>query len=125
LPLNDKSAFIADRRNIWSAESCLRRALEALFDLGRHRLAKGFGQGTSEYKEVARVLHEKGVLSESDEQMMRLLAGYRNRMVHFYHEIEAEELFDICRDQLTDIISLADAYRSWLNNNPDRLDTTF
>ena len=53
LPLKDQEAFFADRRNIWAAESCLRRGLEALFDLGRHILAKGFGLGISEYKEIA------------------------------------------------------------------------
>jgi hypothetical protein len=45
LPLGDKQAFFEDTRNLWTAESCLRRALEALFDLGRHILAKGFGIG--------------------------------------------------------------------------------
>jgi len=34
LPLENPSGFFADRRNIWSAESCLRRSLEALFDVG-------------------------------------------------------------------------------------------
>lgn len=45
LPLADREAFFADRRNLWAAESCLRRALEALLDLGRYILAKGFGIG--------------------------------------------------------------------------------
>lgn len=44
LPLTDRAAFLADRRNVWMADSCLRRGLEALFDLGRHILAKGFGR---------------------------------------------------------------------------------
>ena len=45
LPLASRAAFTADERNIWSAESCLRRALEALFDIGRHVLARGYGLG--------------------------------------------------------------------------------
>jgi hypothetical protein len=32
LPLGDEHTFFADRRNVWAAESCLRRSLEALFD---------------------------------------------------------------------------------------------
>lgn len=39
LPLEDHQAFFADTRNVWTAESCLRRGLEALLDLGRHILA--------------------------------------------------------------------------------------
>ena len=49
LPLGDRAAFFADRRNIWTAESCLRRSLEALFDLGRHMLTKGFGLGVMRF----------------------------------------------------------------------------
>ena len=30
LPLNNFDFFVTDRRNLWAAESCLRRALEAL-----------------------------------------------------------------------------------------------
>jgi uncharacterized protein YutE (UPF0331/DUF86 family) len=63
LPLSDREAFFADQRNVWTAESCLRRALEALLDLGRHILAKSFGFGVSEYKEIALGLGEQGVLS--------------------------------------------------------------
>ena len=55
LPLENYSSLTADRRNVWSAESCLRRALEALMDLGKHIAAKAFGVGITEYKEIADV----------------------------------------------------------------------
>ena len=60
LPLGSQSAFMEDSRNIWAAESCLRRALEALFDLGRHIAAKGFGEAVTEYKEIAVTLNRHG-----------------------------------------------------------------
>ena len=44
LPLRSREEFDGDARNAAAAESYLRRALEALLDLGRHVLAKGFGQ---------------------------------------------------------------------------------
>lgn len=124
LPLENRNAFFEDKRNIWAAESCLRRALEALFDLGRHILAKGFASGVSEYKEIASTLHHYGVLDGDQESLLLLMAGYRNRMVHFYHEIEADELFDICSDHLEDVNIIAAAFRNWLNQHPDLLDET-
>jgi uncharacterized protein YutE (UPF0331/DUF86 family) len=124
LPLAAREIFLSDRRNVWAAESCLRRALEALFDLGRHILAKGFAQGVSEYKEIAGTLREVGVLSPADADLMLKLAGYRNRMVHFYHEVGAEELYEVCSRQLGDLEQLAAAYREWLQNHPERLDGT-
>jgi uncharacterized protein YutE (UPF0331/DUF86 family) len=63
LPLETQSDFLSDSRNIWAAESCLRRALEAMFDLGRHILAKGYSLGVTEYKEIASDLFSKKILS--------------------------------------------------------------
>ena len=79
LPLDDRKLFFSDKRNVWTAESCLRRGLEALFDLGRHILAKGFGKGVTEYKEIASGLREQGVLAQEEAELLRVLAGYRNR----------------------------------------------
>jgi len=100
----------------------LRRALEALLDLGRHILAKGFGVGVSEYKEIATELARHEVLTSREADLLRTLAGYRNRMVHFYHEVSPEELYEICAFRLTDVERLASAYRRWLKAHPERLD---
>lgn len=124
LPLDDQESFFADSRNVWTADACLRRALEALFDLGRHILAKGFNQAPSEYKEVATALGGMNVLSPEEAELMRLLAGYRNRLIHFYHEVSADELYQICAYQLGDMERITNAYRNWLKAHPDRVDTS-
>lgn len=124
LPLKDRQAFFSDRRNVWTAESCLRRSLEALLDVGRHILAKGFGLGISEYKEIGARLREHGVLLEDEERILRVLAGYRNRLVHFYHEVSGEELYEICRHQLGDLKIIQDAFLRWLRNHPEQIDQT-
>ncbi|RPH56868.1 MAG: DUF86 domain-containing protein [Chloroflexi bacterium] len=124
LPLAAKSEFFADRRNFWAAESCLRRALEAIFDLGRHILAKGYGLGVTEYKEIATFLHEKGVLSAQNAELLRKLAGYRNRLVHFYHDVSPEELYEVCAFQLGDVEQIADALRAWVSAHGNSLDQT-
>lgn len=124
LPLDDSQAFFSDDRNVWTADACLRRSLEALFDLGRHILSKGFSQVPSEYKEVAIVLGQMDVLTDEDVALLRLMGGYRNRLVHFYHEISPEELFDICTHDLGDVDRLAEAFRRWLLANSDMLDSS-
>lgn len=121
LPLANYQDFSGDRRNIWAAESCLRRSLEALLDIGRHILAKGFATGVIEYKEIAQRLGDFGVLSPSEAGLLRILAGYRNRLVHFYHEIGEEELYKICKDQLGDLQEVKDAYLRWLKDHPEKL----
>jgi len=124
LPLANQESFFADRRNVWAAESCLRRALEALFDAGRHILAKGFGVGVSEYKEIAQQLSEKGVLPLNLMTVLRQMAGYRNRLVHFYHEVSREELFEICTTHLGDFEVIITALKQWIISHPELMDET-
>ena len=124
LPLDSKSVFMQDSRNIWAAESCLRRALEALFDMGRHIAAKGFGEAVTEYKEIAATLKRHDVISADELTLMQKLAGYRNRLVHFYHDVSADELYEICASHLGDVEIIAKALRLWLANHPDSLDET-
>jgi uncharacterized protein YutE (UPF0331/DUF86 family) len=121
LPLSSYDGFSADTRNAAAAESYLRRALEALFDLGRHILAKAFASAPAEYKETAEGLIQKGVLSKEDGRLLREMAGYRNRMVHFYHEIGERELYDICRGRLTDIEGISEAFSQWLREHPEKV----
>lgn len=82
---------------------CTPRCLEALFDVGRHILTKGYGLGVSEYKEIAMRLQTHGVLSVNEATTVHLLAGYCNRLAHFYHEVSTEELDEVCFRQLGDI----------------------
>ena len=114
LPLENVEAFHADKHFSAAAESYLRRALEALMHLGRHILAKGFGYPATEYKEVAKALSERGVLGPDTAKLMTQMAGYRNRMVHFYHEIEPGELYEICHSHLHDIEKVLDDMLAWV-----------
>jgi uncharacterized protein YutE (UPF0331/DUF86 family) len=124
LPLDSVETFRADPRNVAAADSYVRRALEALLDLGRHVLARGFGRAVVEYKEIPKALVEVEVLDRSHGEILRLLAGYRNRLVHFYHEIGEEELYEICRGQLGDIEKILTAFMTWLDRHPEKLDRT-
>ena len=123
IPLGSLEEFTSDRRNAPAAESLLRRALEALMDLGRHILAKGFGRGVSEYKKVGTELGEVGVLGRDEAALFRKMAGYRNRMVHLYDEVTTEELYRICTEQLGDFDAILDAIMTWIQHHPETLDT--
>lgn len=119
LPLDSPESFESDPRNVASAESYLRRALEAQLDLGRHVLSKRFGRAPAEYKQIADELVEVGVLSPRAGTLLRDMAGYRNRMVHFYHQVAAEELYEVCRDRLGDIESIQEHLLAWVREHED------
>jgi len=122
LPLASYQEFSQDARNAGAAESYLRRALEALLDLGRHILAKGFAEAVVEYREIAVKLKDRKVLPGEEAELVRKMAGYRNRLVHFYHEVSHRELYSLCTNNLADIERVADALTAWLREHPEKLD---
>jgi uncharacterized protein YutE (UPF0331/DUF86 family) len=122
LPMTDLEAFRSDPRDAAAAESYLRRALEALLDLGRHILAKALGEGTLEYKQIAVALRRTGVLDEACSHILVDMAGYRNRLTHFYDEVTTAELFDICVHRSADIRRVRDAMLDWLRRHPELVD---
>lgn len=119
LPLQSVSAFAGDPNLPAAGESYLRRALEALLDLARHLLAKGFGMPAAEYKEIPRKLGEVGVLDAGAAALLGETAGYRNRLVHFYDEIGAEELFQILSEKRGDIRQVLSALLRWIDQHPE------
>ena len=117
LPIENKAEFLKNKHHVAAAESYLRRSLEALFDIGRHILAKKFAYPAAEYKEIAKGLSDRKVIIGDQVELMRKMAGYRNRMVHFYHEITPEELHEICVDHLDEIKLLLERLLQWIKEN--------
>ena len=117
LPIENKAEFLRNKHHVAAAESYLRRSLEALFDIGRHILAKKFAYPAAEYKEIAKGLSDKKVIIGDQVELMRKMAGYRNRMVHFYHEITPEELHEICANHLDEIKFLLQRLLQWIKEN--------
>jgi uncharacterized protein YutE (UPF0331/DUF86 family) len=98
-----KGEFLSDKRNSPFVESYLRRSLEAVFDTGRHILSKTYGFREVEYKVIAKELGGRGVITKELSGLLQEMAGYRNRMVHFYREVTPEELYEIVLNHLKDL----------------------
>ena len=121
LPLDDLGDFTRDPRMVAAGESYLRRGLEALLDIARHVLARGFARGPSEYSEVARQLGDVGIVSREQSERLVLMARYRNRLVHGYDEVTARELYELLARRLDDIEEMVTAVTTWMAEHPDRV----
>lgn len=107
--------FLDDKTKTGAAESYLRRSLEAIFDIGRHILAKtGSLDLAMEYKAIARGLAQNGIVENELGQKLVEMAGYRNRLVHLYNEVTDEELYCILAEDLSDIRSFVRQIRKFL-----------
>ena len=107
--------FLSDRKNPPFVESYLRKALEAVFDIGRHILAKSYGFKEIEYKTIAKELGKRKVISEELSEVLIKMAGYRNRMVHFYREVTSEELHQIILNNMEDFNRFNREVASFIN----------
>ena len=113
LPLNEFHTDVVIDRTLLH----LRYALEGIFHIGSHILSRTPGGRFTEYKEIARKLGELGIVDATyaDESLIKM-AGYRNRLTHFYAQITPEELYNILKTHLTDITRFVEAIKQLLKN---------
>ena len=85
------------------AQFHLHRALEGVFHISAHILSRIPGGQSSEYKEMARKMGEYGIINaDFANTKFQNMAGYRNRIVHFYADITPEEIYKIINKNLND-----------------------
>jgi uncharacterized protein YutE (UPF0331/DUF86 family) len=120
--LDSEAELAADLRMVAAGESFLRRSLEALLDLGRHVLAKGFGKGVAEYAAVATELGAEGVLPQESAMKLRQMAGYRNRLVHAYDAVTPGELYGILTEDRGDVAAILEMIQQWIAAHPEICD---
>ncbi len=99
------------------AQFHLHRALEGVFNISTHLLSRLPGGVATQYKEIAMQMGEKGLVPKEFAQTKLVeMAKYRNRLVHFYAEITADELYGLVRNDLGDFDFFLAAVKKILSN---------
>ncbi|NLA27419.1 MAG: DUF86 domain-containing protein [Firmicutes bacterium] len=102
--------------NSAAAESFLRRSLEAVFDIGRHILAKtSYIDLTKEYKSIAHGLGTAKIVTQQLSEKMVEMAGYRNRLVHLYHMVSDDELYRTVKSNIPNLLEFVREINLFLN----------
>ena len=84
-------------------EHNLRYALEAVFDICGHILARIPGVEADEYKKMAKEMgNQKIIPVDFANKKLLEMAGYRNRLTHLYFEITGQEMYNIINKDLGD-----------------------
>lgn len=121
----EEDQFLSDKKNFAITEHYLRRTLEAIFDIAGHIISRypmSPGKRPTTYKDLAISLAEKNIVDDDfGKNILTKMAGYRNRIIHFYDEITGEEMYQILQEKLTDIDRYAIAVVNVLKN-PEKFD---
>ena len=102
--------FVIDRPRYAQTEHYFRRGLEAILTAATHILSR-VPLETKDYAAVIEGLGKAGIVEEEFVRRNKGLAGYRNRLVHIYWEVPADELYDTVKEHLDDFDGFADAFR--------------
>lgn len=93
-------AYQGDKRTRALAEHYLRIAIEATLDLGRHVIVNtGLGM-PGEYRDVGKILQEKGIVPGDLGNRLQGMAGMRNILVHLYWDIDHALLYRTIVEEL-------------------------
>jgi uncharacterized protein YutE (UPF0331/DUF86 family) len=94
--------FLVDEDCFAIAEHHLRRALEAVLDIGRHICVHDKLGQPEDYTGILELLGQKNILEKDFMQRIKGMAGYRNRLVHMYNQVSTRELYTILQTRLDD-----------------------
>ena len=99
----DHDAFMADWRNLYSAERLLQTSIEALADISRHIIRRLGLRMPDEYWQIPHVLAEAGYLPAENVPTYEAMVRFHNPLVHRYPEVEPNEIYRIVTQELDEI----------------------
>jgi len=95
-------AFRRNRERQYAVLHALQLAIEASIEIGTHICAADALGVPSSYAETFDFLERGGVLEPELAGRLRAMARFRNRIVHFYWEMDLNEIYRILTAQLQD-----------------------
>ncbi len=106
--------YLIDVRMQRFVERTLQIAVEACLDVAHHIISDEGWREPSSYADAFVVLAENSVISDSDAKTYRLMAQFRNRIVHYYEKVDPEQVFAVFAGHLDDFDSYVETVRSWI-----------
>jgi uncharacterized protein YutE (UPF0331/DUF86 family) len=98
--------FTSDFRNIDSALHRFQTSIQALVDIGGYIIASLGLRTPGNSGEVIDILVEHGLLNAAQRDRYISMIQFRNRIVHFYNDIDLKILYQILQEEVVDIREL-------------------
>lgn len=92
-------------------------AIEASVDIATHICAADNLGIPSSYAEAFDLIERAGILDHATAEELRAMARFRNRIVHFYGNVDLRKVFQILQDRLDDFDRYLTAIEQYLNRS--------
>ncbi len=94
--------FLNDFIKIEAAKHLLQISVESMIDIAAHIIARKRLTAPGSSAEMFDILKDADILKEDHLSNYKLMARFRNRIVHLYNDIDDTEIFSIIQDKLHD-----------------------
>ena len=115
----DYEKFVSDFRNIDSALHRFQTSIQALVDIGGYIIASLGLRTPGTSGDVIDILVEHNLLSKGQRDRYISMIQFRNRIVHFYNDIDLKILYQILQEELVDIRGLYHELILIIDQHPD------
>jgi uncharacterized protein YutE (UPF0331/DUF86 family) len=95
--------FTSDFRNIDSALHRFQTSIQVLVDIGGYIIASLGLRAPGTSGEIIDILVEHGLLNAAQRDRYISMIQFRNRIVHFYNDIDMKILYQILQEEVVDI----------------------
>lgn len=94
--------FVSDFIYYDSAKYNLQIAIEAMIDIGNHIISRSGLDSPKTYADTFEILGKYNILPIDMVNTYKQMAKFRNRIVHFYDDVNEEEIYSILQNNLID-----------------------
>jgi uncharacterized protein YutE (UPF0331/DUF86 family) len=94
--------FVSDFRYYDSAKYNLQIAIEAMIDIGNHIISRMGLEPPKTYADTFEILGKHDIVMQNMVNTYKQMAKFRNRIVHFYDDVNESEVYNILQNNIND-----------------------
>ncbi|MBI5192347.1 MAG: DUF86 domain-containing protein [Nitrospirae bacterium] len=109
--------ILPDKTLLSSAKYNFIVAIQATIDICHHIVAKLAGKVPDEYGECFLILKDMGLIDPEYAIKLKSMAGFRNILIHLYHEVDDERVCKYLKEDLWIIEDFLDVIKRIIEQN--------
>lgn len=110
-----KIEIFEDTKNTYAVYHAFLLAIQNVMDIGGHILASLYKKSYSEYEEIAPLLEKHKIISSAMAKQMKGMAGFRNKLVHDYIEIDPKTVYKYLQTETDLFVKYAQVIIKFIN----------